>query len=972
MDAIRIRGARVHNLKNIDVDIPKNKLVVLTGVSGSGKSSLAFDTLYAEGQRRYVESLSSYARQFLGIMEKPDVDSIDGLSPAISIDQKTASHNPRSTVGTVTEIYDYLRLLYARVGTPYCPTCHIPVRRMSADEITDEIVREMERQVSSDKARPHRFFIFSPVIQEKRGEFRELFDNLRYKGYPLVRIDGYFYDIDEEDLFILKNNKHTIDVVTDRLTLDNATLKDSAKMKSFRSRLFRAVENSLLLSEGLITLATVTDTGFEMPKKPENLIERIFSERFACPRCGMSFSEIEPRLFSFNSPLGACTNCKGLGTVLHVEPSRIYNPELTLAEGGVFPFARVIQQDTWFSRLVREVLSRYGISENIPLSRLSSQMRDILLFGTDEEIRVRGRNREGAMTSIHERFRGFAGEVEHRYYEATGDWAQGEYEKYMREEECDVCCGARLNTLALSVRIGSKNISELTGLSINETKNYLETEKQKLTGNETTIAQPITKEIFDRLHFLSEVGLSYLTLDRRANTLSGGEAQRIRLASQIGTGLTGITYVLDEPSIGLHSRDVSRLLTALRRLRDIGNSVIVVEHDWETMHEADHIIDFGPLAGKNGGNVIAQGTMTDIKNNSNSLTGQYLSGRKHIKRKVQSVNDTHALHFHGCSKHNLKNISFRIPLGNLVGVTGVSGSGKSTLLLDTVYSVLSEAVHQRQLPEHVEKVEGLSHVERVILIDQSPIGRTPRSNPATYTGVFSPIRDVFAQTSDAKARGYLPGRFSFNVRGGRCEHCEGAGAIKVEMQFLADLYVPCDVCKGTRYNKETLEVLYKGKSIADVLRMTVDDAFDFFEHHNPIIKILSVLRSVGLGYMELGQSAPTLSGGEAQRVKLAKELYTSVSTHTIYLLDEPTTGLHFYDVDKLITVLRHLVEQGNTVAVIEHNLDVIKNCDWIIDLGPEGGEGGGSVLFEGPGENIVNEKASHTGTYMREYLHANR
>ncbi len=974
MAEIKIKGARVHNLKNIDVTIPKNKLVVLTGVSGSGKSSLAFDTLYAEGQRRYVESLSSYARQFLGIMEKPDVDSIEGLSPAISIDQKTASHNPRSTVGTVTEIYDYLRLLYARIGTPYCPNCEIPVKRMSADEIVDAMLEQCKERVAAEKLRPHGFLIFAPLVKNKRGEFKELFDNVRYKGYAMARIDGYYYDLEEEDLFILKNNKHTIDAVVDRFSLDVAYMKDSKRMGELRSRVFRAVENALALSDGLVTLGYIKDKGFDLPKKPKEVEERIFSERFACPNCGTSFTEIEPRLFSFNSPIGACTQCRGLGIVQRVDDERLYNPILTLEEGGVYPFSRILQYDTWFGRLVREVIEKYTIDVSTPLGELEKSKLDVLLHGTTETFRVRGRNREGAMTSIHEKFRGFAGEVQRRYYDVNEN--QSEYERYMAQEQCPVCHGDRLNELALHIKIGEKNISDVCALSIRDEVLFLK-EQQKLLNTtprvvqqEAVIAAPILKEIYSRLHFLDEVGLSYLTLARRASTLSGGEAQRIRLASQIGTGLTGITYVLDEPSIGLHARDVSRLLHALTRLRDLDNNVVVVEHDWETIEKADYIIDFGPKAGRHGGRVVATGTVEDIKKTPESITGAYISGKRRIATVHARETAQQSLTIRGCRQHNLKNITVSLPVNRMVGITGVSGSGKSSLLLDTLYPTIKHEtndVSSEPLGDF-DSIEGASTIERVVLIDQSPIGRTPRSNPATYTGVFTHIRDVFASTMDAKAQGYKPGRFSFNVRGGRCENCQGGGSIKVEMQFLADLYVTCDVCKGARYNRETLEIRYKEKSIADVLHMTVDEALLFFEHSSNISRILTVLQNVGLGYMELGQAAPTLSGGEAQRVKLAKELYTNIYVHTAYLLDEPTTGLHFYDVDKLIKVLRHLVEQGNSVFLIEHNLDVIKNCDYVVDLGPEGGNGGGHVVFQGTTAELLKDPTSHTAQYMREYL----
>ncbi|MFA6005158.1 MAG: excinuclease ABC subunit UvrA [Patescibacteria group bacterium] len=974
MDVIKIRGARVHNLKNVDLDIPKNKLVVFTGVSGSGKSSLAFDTIYAEGQRRYVESLSSYARQFLGVMEKPDVDLIEGLSPAISIDQKTASHNPRSTVGTVTEIYDYLRLLYARAGHPHCYNCGREVKKLSPQEIVDLVMNRFVEIVKNGKGKPGRFLIMSPVVKDRKGEFKELFDNVRYKGYSRVRIDGYYYNLNDDDLFILKNNKHTIDIIIDRLTIDQATMKDEKRVADLRSRVFKAVENALILAEGLVVLAHVKDAGFDLPDSPKDLHEELYSERFSCPVCNISFAELEPRLFSFNSPVGACPHCKGLGIILKVNQDLVANHELSIAEGAIFPFQKILFYDTWTSRLFKVFIDKYAINPNRPLKELTTAQQTALMFGSPDVFTVKGKNKEGIMTSIHEKWAGVVGELEKKYYSTEVDYSRDDIEKYMKEEVCPTCKGQKLKPEALGVTVGDKNIADLCDLSILEEIKFFADITPLLTLTEQQIAKPIAKEISTRLHFLGNVGLGYLTLSRRAKTLSGGEAQRIRLASQIGTGLTGITYVLDEPSIGLHSRDVHRLLEALTKLRDLQNSVVVVEHDEDTIRAADWLVDFGPFAGKNGGEIVFSGLPTDITKEKKSITGAFLSGKRLIASRTNSRKPELTMTFNGATAHNLKNVSVTFPLNRMVGITGVSGSGKSSLLLETIYPALEKYLNPYYKGENplIKSVSGLENVQRAVLVDQSPIGRTPRSNPATYTGVFTYIRDLFASTLDAKARGYSPGRFSFNVKGGRCENCQGAGVIKVEMQFLADVYITCDVCNGRRYNSETLDVLFKGKSIDQVIGMSVDDAFTFFENHHKIQKILRVMQDVGLGYIELGQPAPTLSGGEAQRVKLAKELYTNIHVHSVYILDEPTTGLHMYDVDKLIGVLRNLVEQGNTVLVIEHNLDVIRNCDYIVDLGPDGGDAGGKLLFQGTVSELMKDTRSYTAEYVRKYGHGEK
>lgn len=960
MDKIVVKGARVHNLKNITVEIPKNKLVVFTGISGSGKSSLAFDTIYAEGQRRYIESLSAYARQFLGVMDKPDVDSIEGLSPAISIDQKSASHNPRSTVGTITEIYDFLRLLFARIGHPHCPNCGREISHLTPDQISEIIFTLGKRQ----KKPPVRIMILAPLIRDRKGEYTSLFDDLRKKGYARVRVDGQVLSLDE-DFVLIKTNKHTIEAVVDRLVLDKNLDK---------SRLFQSVETALKLGNGEMVAAEVLDATFEFPEKPKKMCDHLFSEKFACPICNLSMPEIEPRTFSFNSPHGACPTCSGIGSLLKVDSELILNPHLAISEGGILPFARLFYQDTWFARIVKQVLEKYGVDLRKPLADLTGKQRQILLFGTGEEIhQIRGENRYGRLTTIYEVFGGLIPELERRYQETDSDFIRQEIEKYMRWEVCPACDGGRLKKEALSITIDGKSIVQISGLTIKEASFWVENLGEKLNPREKTIAKLIFKELTSRLKFLVNVGLDYLTINRTASSLAGGEAQRIRLASQIGSGLSGVLYVLDEPSIGLHQRDNKRLIETLKRLRDLGNTVIVVEHDREMMENADWILDFGPGPGEAGGEIVAQGTVEQIKRNPHSLTGKYLVGKKKIEiydLTNPELKTNNRLTIVGARQHNLKNITVSFPLGKFICVTGVSGSGKSTLIHNILYHALMTYFNpfHKEKPGTHDSLLGQEHLGKVILIDQSPIGRTPRSNPATYTGAFTHVRELFAQTPEARIRGYKPGRFSFNVYGGRCEACQGEGQIKIEMQFLPDVYVTCEVCQGKRYNNEALEVTYKGKTIAGVLAMTVDEASQFFANIPPLKLKLETLQAVGLGYIRLGQPAPTLSGGEAQRVKLATELSKRATGQTLYLLDEPTTGLHFADLEKLLYVLRRLVASGNTVVVIEHNLDVIKNADYLVDLGPEGGELGGQVVATGTPKEVSLNKGSYTGQFLKQIL----
>ncbi len=980
-NTIKITGAREHNLQNIDLEFPKNQLVVFTGLSGSGKSSLAFDTLYAEGQRRYVESLSSYARQFLGIMKKPDVDHIEGLSPAISIDQKTTSHNPRSTVGTITEIYDYLRLLFARIGHPHCPNCGKEVTTQTIDQIVNQITDEVKNRVNG---RPVRLMILSPVIRERKGEFQSLFDNLRKKGYQRLRIDRQMYDINS-DLGLIKTNKHSIEVVIDRLVMSKHQFKDETELKKFRSRLHQSVEESLSLAEGLVVACFIEDNSLEFPSQPKQMTDKLFSEKRACSDCGISVPEIEPRLFSFNSPQGACPQCNGLGSLLKIDVKRLVAPSLSLSEGAIIPFARMMGNDTWWSRLVKTVVEEAGYDfRQTPFAEMDEVTQQVLLHGSDKVYRVEGENRFGRETVIHQQFEGFVTNLERRYGETDSDYIRHEIEEFMHKQICPLCQGTRLKNEALSVHVNQKNIAQVTKLPINQALQWIIhlIEAKVLSTKEQTIAASILNEIKSRLNFLNAVGLNYLSLDREAGTLAGGEAQRIRLASQIGTGLTGVLYILDEPTIGLHQRDNHQLINTLKSLQEKGNTVVVVEHDRDVISAADYILDFGPKAGKQGGRIVAQGDLKTVLANKESLTSKYLSRKKEVLRlnpqktkqsqlTQQLVNDDQVssqsqIQIRGAHHHNLKHIDVEFPLHKLVCITGISGSGKSTLLYDTLYHHLAKSLGKSDYgnPGPISSIMIPDEVKRVSLIDQSPIGKTPRSNPATYTKIFDLVRQIYANTKDAQLRGYNAGRFSFNVKGGRCEACQGDGQLKIEMQFLPDVYVTCDVCGGKRYGEETLEVVYKGKNIAEVLNMTVDEAVGFFTSNGTIKKKLETLQAVGLGYISLGQPAPTLSGGEAQRVKLAKELSTRTLEHVVYLLDEPTTGLHFEDVQKLLNVLDQLVNQNNTVIVIEHNLDVIKNADWIIDLGPEGGESGGEIIAEGTPQQLAKNPNSYTGQYL--------
>ncbi|MBD3279391.1 MAG: excinuclease ABC subunit UvrA [Candidatus Pacebacteria bacterium] len=970
IEHILIKGAREHNLQNLDLAIPKNKLIVFSGISGSGKSSLAFDTLYAEGQRRYVESLSSYARQFLGGMSKPAVDQIEGLSPAISIDQKTTSHNPRSTVGTITEIYDYFRLLYARIGHLHCPKCDQEVAPQSIDQIVQQLATELDQRSQSQ---PVRLMILAPVIREQKGEFQELFKNLQQKGYQRVRIDGQVYQLSEE-LTLIKTNKHSIEVVLDRLTIDKKQLQDQASRQTLLSRLTQSLEQALQLADGLTIASFIKDQGFDFPAKPKKMIDRLFSEQLACSQCGISFNELEPRLFSFNSPQGACETCNGLGSLLKLEPEKMIAPGLTLSEGAIIPFARTLSHDTWWARLVKTVVADYEADfRRTAFAKMSTQLQQVLLHGSDKVYQVKGTNRQGRLTSIQQKFEGFINNLERRYGETDSDYVRKEIEKYMLQQTCPDCQGARLKDEALAVKFNDQDIAQITSLPIDQllgwSQQLLNTDH--LSHKEKTIGQSIIKEIVTRLRFLVSVGLEYLSLNREASTLAGGEAQRIRLASQIGTGLTGVLYILDEPTIGLHPRDNQRLIKTLKNLRNQGNTVIVVEHDREVMLAADQIVDFGPKAGRLGGQVVAQAEPTQLTQLANSLTGKYLAKKKQVSRpKLNKKNpqaNGQAIKITGASHHNLKKLTVEFPLSKLTCITGVSGSGKSTLLNDTLYYQLAQHLGYKidAQPGPVNSLQVPSLVKKLALIDQSPIGKTPRSNPATYTKVFDYIRKIFAHTKEAKIRGYKPGRFSFNVKGGRCEACKGEGQLKIEMQFLPDVYITCDVCNGARYNQETLQVTYQGKNISEVLNMEVQEANEFFQTHTTLKRKLKTLIDVGLGYIELGQPAPTLSGGEAQRVKLAKELSGRIHEHVVYLLDEPTTGLHFADVQNLLNVLHQLVGKNNTVIVIEHNLDIVKNADWIIDLGPEGGAKGGEVIATGTPAQLAKNTASLTGHYLQ-------
>jgi excinuclease ABC subunit A len=941
-DRLVIHGAREHNLRNIHLELPRDRLIVFTGLSGSGKSSLAFDTIYAEGQRRYVESLSAYARQFLGQMEKPDVDFIEGLSPAISIDQKSGSRNPRSTVGTITEVYDYLRVLYARIGHPHCPRCGRPIGRQTPDQIVDQVTSLPEGT---------RFQVLAPIVRGRKGEYERLLQDLARKGFARARIDGEVRDL-SEPIRLDRYYKHDIDVVVDRLVAKS----------DIRRRVADSIETALELAEGLAAIAVQTDGR-------EDVVN--FSQHLACPNCGLSFPELVPRNFSFNSPYGACTTCDGLGTRLEVDAELVIpDPDLSIEEGAIAPWSNTRLE--YWNRVLEATADVHGFSLRTPWRKLPKPARDVVLYGSEREIYIRYRNRYGRQRSYYTTYEGVIPNLERRHAETDSDHARWRIEQYMREVPCRTCKGARLRPESLAVTVGDLNIAQLTSLSIAGTLAFLEELEPQLPERERMIAERLLREIRSRLGFLVDVGLDYLTLARTAGTLAGGEAQRIRLATQIGSGLVGVLYILDEPSIGLHQRDNQRLIDTLIRLRDLGNTLIVVEHDEATIRTADWIVDIGPGAGEKGGEVVYTGPVEGILSHPDSITGAYLSGRMEIPMPASRRRpEGRWLEVRGAAEHNLKRIDVRIPLGLLVCVTGVSGSGKSTLVEDVLHRALQAKVNRsRTVPGKHRRLVGWEEIDKVIHVDQSPIGRTPRSNPATYTGVFDHVRRLFSQVPEARMRGYQPGRFSFNVRGGRCEACAGDGVIKIEMHFLPDVYVTCEQCKGRRYNRETLEVRYKGRNIADVLAMSVDEALEFFRNIPVIARHLQTLSDVGLGYIKLGQPAPTLSGGEAQRIKLAAELAKRATGRTFYILDEPTTGLHFDDVRKLLSVLDRLVESGNTVVVIEHNLDVIKTADWIIDLGPEGGDAGGEVVAAGPPEEIVGNGSSHTGRFLGTVVHA--
>lgn len=935
-DKIVIHGARAHNLKNIDVEIPRDKLVVVTGLSGSGKSSLAFDTLYAEGQRRYVESLSAYARQFLGNMEKPDVDSIDGLSPAISIDQKTTSKNPRSTVGTATEINDYLRLLYARVGTPYCINGHGAITASSVEQIVDQVLELPERQ---------RLQILAPIIRKKKGQHKNIIEKVQKDGYVRVRVDGEIYDVTEVPE-LSKSKQHTIEVVVDRIVIK----------EGIRSRLFDSIEAALRIADGYVVIDTMDGK------------ELLFSEHYACPVCGFTVPELEPRLFSFNAPFGSCPDCDGLGIKLEVDLDLVVpDDRLTLREGALAPWNPI--SSNYYPQMLEQAMIHFGIDMDTPFSDLTQEEKDLVLYGSNgKEFHFHYENEFGGVRDIEIPFEGVVNNIHRRFRETNSDFTRNQMRSYMNELTCATCHGYRLNDQALSVRVGGEkgmHIGEVSDLSIAD--HLKAVDQLVLTDNEATIARPILKEIKDRLTFLNNVGLNYLTLSRSAGTLSGGESQRIRLATQIGSNLSGVLYILDEPSIGLHQRDNDRLIASLKKMRDLGNTLIVVEHDEDTMREADYLIDVGPGAGVFGGEIVAAGTPKQVARNSKSITGQYLSGKRKIPVPTERRSGNgRSIEITGASENNLQDITARFPLGKFIAVTGVSGSGKSTLINGILKKAIAQKLNRNsEKPGKYKTIQGIEHIDRLIDIDQSPIGRTPRSNPATYTGVFDDIRDLFAQTNEAKIRGYKKGRFSFNVKGGRCEACSGDGIIKIEMHFLPDVFVPCEVCHGRRYNSETLEVHYKEKNIAEVLDMTVNKAVEFFKHIPKIERKLKTIQDVGLGYVTLGQPATTLSGGEAQRMKLASELHKRSTGKSFYILDEPTTGLHSEDISRLIQVLERFVDDGNTVLVIEHNLDVIKTADHIIDLGPEGGVCGGTIIATGTPEEVAANPVSYTGQYLK-------
>ncbi|MCH7617222.1 MAG: excinuclease ABC subunit UvrA [Chloroflexi bacterium] len=960
LDAIVVRGAREHNLKNIDVHIPRDKLVVLTGVSGSGKSSLAFDTIYAEGQRRYVESLSAYARQFLGLMEKPDVDHIDGLSPAISIDQKGASRNPRSTVATQTEIYDYLRLLYARAGRPHCPECGRPIEKQTVQQIVDSVL-----EVPAGR----RLMILAPIVQDRKGEYQKVFEDARKAGFVRVRVDGLVRDLDEE-IKLTKNKRHTIEVVVDRLVAATpGDGEDGTDADSQRTRASDSVETALRLGGGTVMVQLLEDKKAKLKAE-----ERLYSEQFACVFCGLSFGELEPRNFSFNSPHGACRECTGLGMKMEMDPTLVVqNKSLSIAEGAIVPWSRTTSVSTWYMRMVNALADKHGFDLNTPVKKMKPEHLELVLYGDDGEITLQYTGHGGEKHRWKTTFEGVIPNLSRRYKETDSDYVRTEIARYMAEVPCTACHGARLKPESLAVTVDGRNISDVSRLSIEQALAWattLRAEKSPLTKRERTIADQILKEIHGRLKFLSDVGVGYLTLDRRTRTLAGGEAQRIRLATQIGSSLMGVLYVCDEPSIGLHPADDERLIATLKRLRDLGNTVLVVEHDEAMMRAADWIVDLGPGAGAAGGYVVAEGQLSEILACEASSTGAYLSGRKQINVPEQRrPGNGKAVVVVGARENNLKDIDVRIPLGMFVCVTGVSGSGKSTLVTDIISRKAAQILYKaRERPGEADEITGLEHLDKVVIIDQSPIGRTPRSNPATYTGMFTPIRELFASVPESRLRGYKAGRFSFNVKGGRCEACTGDGYIQIEMQFLPDVEVPCEVCHGARYNREALEILFRGKNIAEVLDMTVAEGVEFFEAFSRVRSKLATLNDVGLGYIKLGQPATTISGGEAQRVKLATELSRRATGRTLYILDEPTTGLSFEDVNMLMSVLHRLVDTGNTVLVIEHHIDVIKQADHIIDLGPAGGDGGGEIVAEGTPEQVARTRRSATGKYLRPKL----
>ncbi len=955
-DKIVVRGAREHNLKNLDVEMPRDRLIVITGLSGSGKSSLAFDTIYAEGQRRYVESLSAYARQFLGQMEKPDVDQIDGLSPAISIDQKGASRNPRSTVGTVTEIYDHLRLLFARIGRMHCPICGREITRQTVEQIVDQLY---------DLPEGTRLMVMAPLVRDRKGEHEKVLAGAKQAGFVRVRVDGELRDLDEE-ISLDKKYKHSIDVVVDRLAIQRGASGDAEGERPDASRMADSIETALRLSDGTLLV--------NLPDEGPSGTDRLFSERYACPEHGGSFEEPAPRNFSFNSPHGACPGCTGLGSRLEIDPDLVLpNQDLSIREGAVLPWRRMAITDSWFSKIIESVATHYGFRTDVPVRDLPESARQILLYGNrGERVSVLYTTRQGAQHTFSTTFEGVVPNLERRYRETGSEMIKTEIERYMTTRPCPTCGGMRLKPEVLAITIGEKNIIETTQLSVTDALRWYERLPNRLSDRENQIARQVLKEIRARLGFLVDVGLDYLTLDRASGTLSGGEAQRIRLATQIGSSLMGVLYILDEPSIGLHQRDNDRLIGTLVRLRDLGNTLIVVEHDEDTIRHADWVIDIGPRAGEHGGELIHSGPLEGLLTNPRSITGAYLRGDREIPVPPRRRDGNGAwLTVQGARENNLQGIDVGFPLGRFVAVTGVSGSGKSSLVTQILYPALAQVIWGSREPagKH-DRIAGIEAIDKVIEIDQSPIGRTPRSNPATYTGLWTPMRELLAAVPESRLRGYKPGRFSFNVKGGRCEACQGDGIVQIEMHFLPDVYVACEVCKGKRYNRETLEIHYKGRNVAEILEMTVDEALSFFEAVPTIRNKLQTLHDVGMGYVHLGQPATTLSGGEAQRVKLATELSKRATGKTFYILDEPTTGLHFDDVSRLLSVLGRLADAGNTVVVIEHNLDVIKSADWIIDLGPEGGDGGGRVVATGTPEEVAANPGSYTGRYLREALPA--